>query len=81
MSERVAHDEPEVERPTLSGEILEEAVRLVSHPHDEIGRLQEVARRGESAATPLIALTEVALLIGAIFAVVVAIAFLAYALG
>lgn len=55
-------------------EIKEETSKLVRHPIEEIKRLEHVAEEGESAATPLIVLTGVALAFAAIFAVFCAIA-------
>ena len=62
----------------LSSEIAEESKRLIADPPGEIRRLEHVAQRGESAATPMIAISGVALVVVAIFAVVVAIALAAY---
>ncbi len=62
----------------LGQELREEVGRLVHHPGSEIKRLEGVAARGESASTPLLATTGVALFIIAVFAVVVTIVFLVY---
>jgi hypothetical protein len=67
--------------PRLSDEIGEEARRLAANPMDEVGRLEKVAARGESGATPLIALTGVFGVVLVLFAIVVAVAFAAYYLG
>ena len=62
----------------LGQELRAEVGRLVHQPASEIKRLEGVAARGESASTPLLATTGVALFILAVFAVVVTIVFLVY---
>ena len=62
----------------LAEEIREEAGRLVHHPVAEMKRLRGVAAEGESAATPLILFVGVAILLAAIAAIMMTLAFLAY---
>lgn len=62
----------------LGEEIRAEASRLAHHPLAETKRLEGVAEEGESAATPLILLVGLIIVLVAVFAIVVAIALLAY---
>jgi hypothetical protein len=62
----------------LADEISEEGRRLVTDPRGELRRLEHVAQRGDSAATPIIAISGVALFIGLVFAIVVTVALAAY---
>jgi hypothetical protein len=54
----------------LVQEIREEAGRLVHHPVAEIRRLEGVVEEGESAATPLLLIVGVAIVLAVIVAVV-----------
>jgi len=67
-------DEPE----PLSHEIRDEASRRAHPPIEEIRRLAQVAADGACATTPLLATIGIALVIGAIFAIVVAATLLVY---
>ena len=62
----------------LAQEIREEAGRLVHHPVAEIKRLEGVVEEGESAATPLLLLVGVAIILAVIVAVVMTVVFFAY---
>jgi hypothetical protein len=62
---------------TLHGEIGEEAKRLVTHPGDETRRLGEELSKGESEATPLLAISVVGIGVAVVIAVVVALVVLA----
>jgi uncharacterized membrane protein len=71
------------ERDPEGGELVleearEEVVRLVTHPVEEVKRLERVADEGESAATPLILAVGVTAFIVVVFAIVVTVVFLAY---
>ena len=57
---------------TLHGEIGEEAKRLVTHPGDETRRLGGELSKGESEATPLLAISVVGIGVAVVIAVVVA---------
>ena len=62
----------------LAQEIKDEASRLLHHPVAEIKRLERVADKGDSAATPLILFVGVAIALAVIVAVVTIIVFVAY---
>ena len=62
----------------LATETREEIVRLVSHPVDEVRRLEHVAADGESASTPLLLVLGVGGFLVAILAVVIAVALVVY---
>lgn len=62
----------------LLQEIREEGSRLVHHPLKEVERLERVAEEGESAATPLIVVLGIAVVVTALFAVFGALAIGAY---
>jgi len=62
----------------LTQEIREEAGRLVHHPVAEVKRLESVAKDGESAATPLILVVGITVLLALIAAVVMTVVFVAY---
>jgi hypothetical protein len=62
----------------LVQEIREEAGRLVHHPVAEIRRLEGVVEEGESAATPLLLIVGVAIVLAVIVAVVMTVVFFAY---
>jgi hypothetical protein len=55
-------------------EVREEAGRLLTHPVQEVVRVEHVAADGESAATPLILVIGVMLLVAFLFVVVLGIA-------
>jgi hypothetical protein len=62
----------------LTQEIREETSRLVSHPIEEVKRLEHVAAAGESAVTPLLVTLGVLLFFAGVFAVFVTAAMLVY---
>lgn len=62
---------------TLHGEIGEEAKRLVTHPGDETRRLGGELSKGESEATPLLAISVVGIGVAVVIAVVAALVVLA----
>jgi hypothetical protein len=62
----------------LAQEIREEAGRLVHHPVAELVRLENVAEAGESAATPLLLISGVVVVIAAVLALFLATVTLAY---
>jgi hypothetical protein len=62
----------------LATTLADEGKRLIADPRGEVSRLEHVAQRGESAATPMIAISGVVLFIGIVFVVVLGIAFAAY---
>ena len=66
--------DPEFE---LHEEIGDEARRLVAHPRDETRRLSQELAKGESAATPLLALSVVGVWVAVVIAIVVALVVLA----
>ena len=55
-----------------------DVVHAVEHPVETAKELEREAEEGKSARTPLIALTGVALFVGVIFAILVAIALVLY---
>jgi hypothetical protein len=59
-------------------EVRDEAHKLVAHPIEEAKRLEHVAADGEGAATPLIALTGIGLLLTVVVAVTCALALVLY---
>ena len=61
----------------LHGEIGEEAKRFVTHPGDETRRLGEELSKGESEATPLLAISVVGIGVAVVIAVVAALVVLA----
>ena len=60
----------------LHTELAEETKRLATHPREEVHRLAEELREGETETTPLIALSGLALGIGVLLAILLALAFL-----
>jgi len=62
----------------LAAEAREEIGRLISHPVDEVRRLEHVAADGESASTPLLLVFGVGGLVATILAVVTAVALVVY---
>jgi hypothetical protein len=60
----------------LHTELGEETKRLATHPREEAHRLVEELREGETETTPLIALSGLALWIGVLVAIVIALVFL-----
>jgi hypothetical protein len=62
----------------LAAETREELGRLISHPVDEVRRLEHVAADGESASTPLLLVLGVGGFVAAVFAVAVGVALVVY---
>jgi hypothetical protein len=62
----------------LAQEVKDEAARLISHPIEEVKRLEHVVAEGESAATPLVATIGVAAALLLILAVVTAVILTVY---
>jgi hypothetical protein len=62
----------------FSTTLADESKRFIADPRAEVSRLEHVAQRGESAATPIIAISGVVVFLGIAFAVVLGIAFAAY---
>ena len=60
----------------LHTELAEETKRLATHPREEAHRLKEELREGETETTPLIAMSVLALVIGVLLAILIALAFL-----
>ena len=60
----------------LHKELGEETKRLAKHPREEAHRLAEELRSGETETTPLIAIGGLALWLGVLVAVVIALVFL-----
>lgn len=60
----------------LTQEIREEVGRLVTHPLEEVKRLEHVAADGESPTTPLLTVVGVVLVMSVIFAIVLAVTLL-----
>jgi hypothetical protein len=60
----------------LHTELGEETKRLATHPREEAHRLVEELREGETETTPLIALSGLALWLGVLAAIVIALVFL-----
>jgi hypothetical protein len=60
----------------LHTELAEETKRLATHPREEAHRLMEELREGETETTPLIAVSGLALVIGVLLAILIALAFL-----
>jgi hypothetical protein len=60
----------------LHTELAEETKRLATHPREEAHRLAEELREGETETTPLIAVSGLALGIGVLLAILIALAFL-----
>jgi len=60
----------------LHTELVEETKRLATHPSEEAHRLVEELREGETETTPLIAMSGLALVIGVLLAILIALAFL-----
>jgi hypothetical protein len=59
-------------------EKAKEVVHAVEHPIETAKALEHEAAEGESARTPLIAVTGITLVLGVIFAILVTIAFVLY---
>ncbi len=59
----------------LHSELGAEAKRLVAHPREEMHRLGDELREGESETTPLLAIGGVAIWIGLVVAVVIVLVF------
>lgn len=59
-------------------EAREEIVRLVTHPVDEVKRLEHVAEEGDSAATPLIIAVGVTVVLAIVFLIVLTVIMLVY---
>jgi hypothetical protein len=60
----------------LHTELGEETKRLATHPREEAHRLIEELREGEAETTPLIAVSGLALWLGVLVAIVIALVFL-----
>ena len=60
----------------LHTELADETKRLATHPSEEAHRLVEELREGETETTPLIAMSVLALVIGVLLAILIALAFL-----
>jgi hypothetical protein len=60
----------------LHTELADETKRLATHPSEEAHRLLEELREGETETTPLIAMSVLALVIGVLLAMLIALAFL-----
>ena len=60
----------------LHTELADETKRLATHPSEEAHRLVEKLREGETDTTPLIAMSVLALVIGVLLAILIALAFL-----
>jgi len=60
----------------LHTELAEETKRLGTHPREEADRLMEELREGETETTPLIAIGALAVWLGVLVAVVIALVFL-----
>lgn len=56
----------------LAKEIREEVGHLVTHPIEELKRLEHVAAEGDSPTTPLLTIVGTAIALGVIFAAVLA---------
>lgn len=67
----------EPEEYHLHSELGHELTRLGRHPKEEVGRLAEEAREGESDATPGILIAGIAVWVTIVVVVVVALVFLA----
>jgi hypothetical protein len=59
-------------------EKAKEVVHAVEHPIETAKALEHEAAEGESARTPLIAVTGIALVLGVIFAILVTVALVLY---
>jgi hypothetical protein len=59
-------------------ELREEGHRLVTHPIKEVERLEKVAAQGESAATPLIVVAGITVVVTVLFVIFAALAIGAY---
>jgi hypothetical protein len=59
----------------LHSELGEEAKRLAAHPREEVHRLGDELREGESEATPLLAMSGVAIWVGLLVAGVIVLVF------
>jgi CHASE3 domain sensor protein len=62
----------------LLDEVRDEARMLIAHPIDEVKRLEHVAADGESAATPLILVTGIGLVLTVVVVVTSALALVLY---
>ena len=60
----------------LHTELVDETKRLATHPSEETHRLVEELREGETETTPLIAMSGLALVMGVLLAILIALAFL-----
>ncbi len=60
----------------LHTELADETKRLATHPREEAHRLADELREGETETTPLIAISGLTLGIGALLAVLIALAIL-----
>jgi hypothetical protein len=60
----------------LHTELADETKRLATHPSEEAHRLVEELREGETETTPLIAMSVLALGLGVLLAILIALAFL-----
>jgi hypothetical protein len=60
----------------LHTELADETKRLATHPGEEAHRLKEELREGETETTPLIAMSVLALGLGVLLAILIALAFL-----
>jgi hypothetical protein len=61
----------------LHSELAHEAKRVVTHPVEETHRLSEELAAGETDTTPVIAITALAIWLGALVVVVIALVFVA----
>lgn len=59
----------------LHSELGEEAKRLTTTPREEVQRLGDELRRGESETTPLLAMSGIAIWVGAFVAVLIVVVF------
>ena len=60
----------------LHTELAEETKRLATHPGQEAHRLMDELREGETETTPLIAVSGLALVLGVLLAILIALTFL-----
>ena len=73
-AEEEGHDGTEL----LAHETRDEIARLVTHPVEEMKRLERVAADGESASTPLLLVLGISALLACIAAAVIALTMLVY---
>jgi hypothetical protein len=74
-----APERPSPEEPSLNPlDKAKDVVHAVEHPVETAKELEHEAERGESARTPLIAITGVTLFVGVIFVIFLAVALTLY---